>query len=263
MKNKKVYYAVSILVCGLLFLSAGKPGKVWDFAEVEKGNFVCRHEVTNEEYRTFLNDLTAKGKTDKLIIAIYDSSQWITKFPKASNDPMFKMYHSHPAYNSYPIVNITLEAAQLYCEWLTEKMNALTKDKMIIGLPTDKEWRKISAPLPGNNLPWYGSFAYEPNKEKLMLTNVKFMDYASEHTNYICDGGVYTVPVKHYPPNQTGIYDIIGNVAEMTSDGKQKGGSWDNFIEECMVDKEQHYILPDPRVGFRIVAKNLSLSARK
>ena len=49
------------------------------------------------------------------------------------------------------------------------------------------------------------------------------------------------------------IYDVIGNVSEMTSDGKQKGGSWDNYPEECTVDKTQSYTLPDPRVGFRVI----------
>ena len=42
-------------------------------------------------------------------------------------------------------------------------------------------------------------------------------------------------------------------MAEYTSDDKIKGGSWDNFIEECLIDKTQNYSVPDPRVGFRLV----------
>jgi hypothetical protein len=33
---------------------------------------------------------------------------------------------------------------------------------------------------------------------------------------------------------------------------KAKGGSWDNFIDECTVEKSQTYDGPDPRIGFRI-----------
>ena len=61
------------------------------------------------------------------------------------------------------------------------------------------------------------------------------------------------VSVGNYRENNIDIYDIIGNVAEVTSDGKIKGGSWSNTLEECFIDKSQDYSLPDPRVGFRLV----------
>ncbi len=57
----------------------------------------------------------------------------------------------------------------------------------------------------------------------------------------------------HYKANNLGIFDIIGNVSEITQSGLQKGGSWDNYLEECTIDKTQNYELPDPRIGFRVV----------
>ena len=37
-------------------------------------------------------------------------------------EPMTTHYHSHPAYDQYPVVNITPAAATAYCEWLTDKI---------------------------------------------------------------------------------------------------------------------------------------------
>ncbi len=42
-------------------------------------------------------------------------------------------------------------------------------------------------------------------------------------------------------------------VAEMTADGKIKGGSWNNTIDECTIDKTQSITLSSPYVGFRVV----------
>lgn len=60
-----------------------------------------------------------------------------------------------------------------------------------------------------------------------------------------------TLTAKYKPYN--GLYDMIGNVSEMINEkGKQKGGNWDCFINECGVNKTQYYKDNDPRVGFRV-----------
>jgi len=41
------------------------------------------------------------------------------------------------------------------------------------------------------------------------------------------DGGYYTVRVDAYWPSRFGLFNVIGNVAEMTDvEGVQKGGCW-------------------------------------
>jgi formylglycine-generating enzyme required for sulfatase activity len=78
-------------------------------------------------------------------------------------------------------------------------------------------------------------------------------DYSTNSDNYIWDNAFITSAVGSYKANKLGLFDIIGNVAEYTSDDKVKGGSWGNAIEECFVDKVQDFQIPDPRVGFRLV----------
>jgi formylglycine-generating enzyme required for sulfatase activity len=253
MKTITTLSILGILASSLFFISGTFPVDKGEYVNFEKNKFVCKHEVTNKEYRDFLNDLKKSDQSDKYKIALYDSTQWKVKFPNAFNEPILNYYHSNPAYDNYPVTNISKHAAELYCVWLTVKYNSESKIQVVFRLPSEKEWSKFSSPLTGNNLPWYGSFDYEPSNTNEYLANVKFMDMSTGGLDFQLDGAFYTSEVKKFKPNKLGLYDIIGNVSELTNEGKKKGGSWFNLIDECTVDKEQNYDLPDPRVGFRVI----------
>lgn len=221
--------------------------------------YVAQHEVSNGEYRNFLRGLNKEELAEFKV----DSSAWIQFTEFAYHDHMVENYHSHPAYNDYPVVNISQKAAEAYCQWLTEQYYIQKKrefQKVQFRLPSSEEWMSFASPLPNNRLPWYGNLPYTPEKDGQVsdiICNIKLYDYRSGKHNYIADGGFYPVKVGSYPANQNGLFDIIGNVAEMTSDSLIKGGSWDNSIEESFIDLEQNFSLPDPRVGFRIVMEVL------
>ena len=76
-------------------------------------------EVTNKQYREFLNHLKSNNEVEKIKIAQIDSVQW--QIHGQYNTPYVEYYHAHPAYDNYPVVNISTEAARLYCDWLSEK----------------------------------------------------------------------------------------------------------------------------------------------
>lgn len=230
-----------------------------EFAEFSKLNdsmFAAKHEVTNAEFREFLNSLKSQGNLDLYTVCLYDSAQWNSKFTYSYCEPMRANYHSHPAYDRYPVVNITQNAAEAYCKWLTEKYNSRPKrgyKVVTFRLPSEIEWKRLASPLPGHNLPWYGDLPYTDPEGKTFLANIKITSSITGSTDYVSDGGFHTTISGHYKPNNLGIYDVIGNVAEMTREGALKGGSWDNFLSECTTDKSQSFSLPDPRVGFRVV----------
>jgi len=114
---------------------------------------VSKYEVTNNEYQLFLNDLKTNGELQKLAIAQIDSAAWTRG--SFSNAKYTQYYHSHPAYANYPVVNVSKEAANLYCEWYSEKMNQNLQQfsKLKFRLPSRAEW--INAAKGNLKLPVY------------------------------------------------------------------------------------------------------------
>ncbi|MDD2195892.1 MAG: SUMF1/EgtB/PvdO family nonheme iron enzyme [Bacteroidales bacterium] len=220
--------------------------------------YASKYELTNIEYREFLTQLHENNELEKLSVCLPDSALWTERFEDNYNAPYVAHYHKHPAYNSYPAVNISKQGIDHFCNWLSDKYNNDSKKefkKVKFRLPTEKEWNLFAAPMLNQELPWQGEHPYEINKKgkKVPFANIKIHDYSTNSENYVWDNAFITSAVGSYKANKLGLFDIIGNVAEYTSDGKIKGGSWENVIEECFIDKVQDFQIPDPRVGFRLV----------
>jgi formylglycine-generating enzyme required for sulfatase activity len=68
------------------------------------------------------------------------------------------------------------------------------------------------------------------------------------------DGYFSMSPTAVYFPNGMGLYDVVGNVAEMTDEkGKACGGSWNHPPEESTIKSINVYKGPDAAIGFRIL----------
>nr|WP_294859166.1 SUMF1/EgtB/PvdO family nonheme iron enzyme [uncultured Fluviicola sp.] len=214
--------------------------------------YMDKYEVTNGDYNKFLNNLNLSGQNELYQTVLYDSTQWIKgKYAAEFNNPMMDMYHWHPAYSNYPVVCISYEGAEAYCEWLTKQYNLQRKrayTQVVFRLPTEQEWRtaagsgntKAITPFPNNQI---------QNDKKCYLGNIR-----TSQERFFDDGGFHQVKVYSYEPNKMGFFNTLGNVSEMTGKkGTALGGSWFNLFEECTFDKTQTYSNPDPTVGFRVV----------
>ncbi len=218
---------------------------------VRVGDFmISDHEVTNSEYKQFLNwvkdSITAKtGKRDikpgefiykyidqngkPLELAVYpDTAIWVTEFPNSLNDPLLNYFH-HPAYSNYPVVGLSYHQVNAYIHWLNVRLkkflftNSFDKNLCSYKLPTEAEWQ-YAARKPYKTgdrnrsiYPWEEPFFDTKGKYKANFGMV--MDQNNVGLKGYCnDGHCYTSPVKSYASNYFGLYDMGGNVAEWVAD---------------------------------------------
>ncbi|HUH74366.1 MAG TPA: SUMF1/EgtB/PvdO family nonheme iron enzyme [Chitinophagales bacterium] len=144
-----------------------------------------------------------------------DENAWIRDFTYSYNEPMTRSYYTHPAYDEYPVVGVSWDQANAFAYWRT---SLWTSFKMKKGeafpeefrLPFEHEWEY--AARGGRQMspyPWGGP--YIRNTKGCLLANFK-----PGRGSYQEDGGFYTVPAKSYWPNDYGLYNMSGNVAEWT-----------------------------------------------
>ena len=216
------------------------------------------------------------------IVNVYpDTVMWLRDFQYAYNDPKMKMYFSHPGFAQYPVVGVTWEQAQAFCNWRTQLYNTTHKvGGQDYRLPTEAEWEY--AARGGKQLglyPWGGNYLRDNNG--CFLANFKPM-----RGSYTDDTGATTMKVGSFAPNDYGLYDMAGNVAEWTSSAYVsstntmvsdmnpnfqynaknddadvlkrkviKGGSWKEiaYYLQCGVRTYEYQYESRPYVGFRCV----------
>lgn len=170
-----------------------------------------------------------------------DTLCWISDFTYSYNEPMAKAYFWHPAYDNYPVVGVTWKQASAFCVWRTMMKNA---SQAAAGeaalqdyrLPTESEWEYAArGGLDLMMYPWGG--LYTRNYSGCHVANFKPM-----RGNYYDDGGVQTLMVATFDPNEFGLYDMAGNVAEWTSNAFDEAAY--NYTHDLNPDY-QYYAHPD------------------
>jgi formylglycine-generating enzyme required for sulfatase activity len=147
-----------------------------------------------------------------------------------------------------PVVHVAYEDALAYAKWAE-------KD-----LPTEEEW-EAAAGADGAIYTW----GNEEKPKGKWPANVWQGDFPKKDTGD--DGFAGLAPVKSFPPNRFGLYDMAGNVWEWTkSDGPHgtkitKGGSFLCAREYChrYRPSAKQPVTPDTsteHIGFRCVWRN-------
>lgn len=154
-----------------------------------------------------------KDFISRKIVKIYpDTMMWLRDYQFSYNDPKMHMYFSHPGYNDYPVVGVTWEQANAFCDWRTKLYITVSKlQTHQFRLPTEGEWEYAARGGKALNLyPWGGN--YVRDAKGCYLANFKPM-----RGGYTDDTGSTPMKVGSFPPNDYGLYDMAGNVAEWTS----------------------------------------------
>ena len=206
-----------------------------DYVEVMDSLFISREEAVdgvptfnvkllNYRYTWFDRNNAAKkgGKIKDFmkneILNVYpDTAVWVKDFNYSYNDPMHQDYFYHQSYGDYPVVGVSWEQANAFCNWRTRKKNDYLKSKKNrisvpdFRLPTEAEWEYAArGGLEFATYPW-GSGGTQSDRG-CFLANFKPV-----RGNYAADGALYTMEAKSYNANDYGLYNMAGNVSEWTN----------------------------------------------
>ena len=214
--------------------------------------WIDRMPVTNREFRKFVNAtghvtmaerkpsaedypgaLPHMLKAGSLVftpprhmVDLRDWSQWWNfKFGADWRRP-YGPRSSVSGLDDHPVVHVAYEDAEAYARWARKE------------LPTEAEWEFAArGGLDGAEYAWGDEFA--PEGKQMANT----WQGAFPHQNLVADGFERTSPVGAFPPNGYGLYDMIGNVWEWTTD-------W--YSQRHEADAPKACCIPEnPRGGLR------------
>ncbi|MDD2195985.1 MAG: SUMF1/EgtB/PvdO family nonheme iron enzyme [Bacteroidales bacterium] len=216
--------------------------------EVKIDAFWMSDEVTNSEYRAFLESLKenpndsirifnlkkiAEGINPRDAQTYYrygDILEGTNSNEVLDDDEGFDNYLYSKKYDNYPVVGVSFENATLYCAWKTKEQNKIQKAKGLayvpeFRIPTEAEWEW--AALGGKH---ESEIIYTPELGK----------------------------VNSRAKNKYGLHHLNSNVSEWvfneTEDGKRviKGSSWKKEMTIFeRIEKPKSY--RDYATGFRVV----------
>jgi formylglycine-generating enzyme required for sulfatase activity len=239
-------------------------------------------EVTNKEYRTFLFDLLINDRKEEFLKAKPKQQLWKNVENTNRYDFLQEVYFCEKKYDIFPVVNITIEGAEMYCLWLREelikmKLNDSRIPDLEVRLPYLDEWMHAAKggsieplyPWPLNSIQnrsncFMANFCVQKKKD-LIRHPVNYGKHVIDLNNYtsaavfLRDPGIATIDVWSYNPTSYGLFGMSGNAAEMVYSGKDKnvltkGGSWASDLEELQIHRSAE-IPPahsSPMMGFRI-----------
>ncbi|MGH9411967.1 MAG: formylglycine-generating enzyme family protein [Vicinamibacterales bacterium] len=222
--------------------------------------FMAVQPVTNAEYARFVSD------TGHRVPAIYEPPL-VASAGGPERERAFRQMGAPYVWHDgapqedrrdHPVTLVRYEDATAYCRWLTAQLGRPFR------LPTEAEWEKAArGGAESKRYPW---------GDRLDRNMANFLvDPALKSTHG-------TVPVRSYPPNGFGLFDMAGNVWEWVHDWYDagtsavpdarnptgpptgqlrlmRGGSWIVADVRMLTCSHRHKVPPDTysySIGFRV-----------
>jgi formylglycine-generating enzyme required for sulfatase activity/tRNA A-37 threonylcarbamoyl transferase component Bud32 len=188
--------------------------------EITRGFYLAEHTVTFGQFRRFVEDgsyrtdaeADGKGGTG------YDDAQDKAKDKDgrritSERSPRFNWKEvGWPQTDRHPVVNVTWNDAQRFCEWLSKK------EKRAYRLPTEAEWEYACRAGTATRF-WCGegdasldgaANLADRSYDRKVSAKIEYQEWD--------DGQPFTAPVGSYRANPWGLYDMHGNVFQWCQD---------------------------------------------
>ena len=259
MKNlSTILYGLILCVLLAFILKISTPDIPRDMVSIPAddsmdGFYMDVYEVTNADYKKFI-DANPQWQKDKALVSVVGNkylSLWDgDAYPKGKAN--------------HPVVNVSWFAAKAYAEWVGKH------------LPTEEQWERAAHGTPiGKKYDAVTSISFGFPAARATLIEKKY-PWGNVESQSSANYGRYTPttdfsdpPTKEvgsYFPNEYGLYDMAGNVAEWCLDGldfddirgrhhRIRGGSWFDNAEGIQITKRSQYPVDGAvaTLGFRCV----------
>jgi formylglycine-generating enzyme required for sulfatase activity len=198
-----------------LYIPAEQSG--WGKREFDNSKLVYHYETFDYDEAVKNGGQPRTNFIRKYDVPVYpDTTVWMRQFSYSYNEPIATQYNWFPAFNNYPVVGVNWFQANAFCDWRTnlwrgERERNRQYFEGEFRLPNEMQWEWAArGGRQESPYPWGGPYLL--NKKGCYLANFK-----PQRGNYAADGGLYTVPVDRYWPNDYGLYNMSGNVSEWTA----------------------------------------------
>jgi formylglycine-generating enzyme required for sulfatase activity len=168
-------------------------------------------------------------------VELSDHYQWWTYVPGADWRHPYGPNSTLKGMANHPVVHVAYEDVEAFAEWAGKS------------IPTETEWEFAArGGLDAREFAWGDEFS--PDGKQMANTWQGRFPYE----NTLDDGFEWSSPVGSFPPNGYGLYDMIGNVWEWTSDWYQEHhevvSSCCGNMKEKIRDREKSYDPNTPQI---------------
>ncbi|GAP72493.1 gliding motility-associated protein GldK [Candidatus Symbiothrix dinenymphae] len=195
-----------------------------DTAYINEEGMIVRETITRQasSFYDFVNTY---------ILNIYPNEAcWVKDFYDSYNDPYMRQYFTTPGYDDYPVIGVSWDQAQAFCAWRTEQLKRSLSGAVRnnafepFRLPTEAEFEYAArSGKTANTTAWQQKKAKKGKDGK----DCALGNFKPGEGDYTDDGFLITAKVASFPPNEFGLYDMAGNVAEWTSTSYVESGVHD------------------------------------
>jgi len=144
-----------------------------------------------------------------------------------------------------PVETVSYDDCNDYCRRMTELC-----DGWRVRLPSLEEWQQACCAKPGDVFSWGDEVSDDAGRER------------ANFRSYDGDPDKGTEPVASYAPNDVGLYDMHGNVAEWCAGRVTCGGGHGNLAEDCgksnSVIRGVDRSVKNGNLGVRVVLERVS-----